>query len=325
MTDATQALPPIEERPLVTFALFAYNQEKYIREAVEGAFSQTYEPLEIILSDDCSTDRTFEIMQNMAHDYLGPHKLSLNKNPRNLGIGGHINKIDAMAKGELILHAAGDDISLPQRAAIIASAWLSSGHPGAIWSNASLIDENGKSLEKLHINESRRSQTLIGENNPRDALGATIGVSRKLIEKFGFFDSSIFTEDVVISYRALISDGIRYIDPPLVLYRKHESISKAGTDNKEIFLDFHRRWALCGIQMVRQNNIDRAKVGLQRKSAVNSLVTLWFNEGRLEIASGSLLLSLIKITRLLFFNMTAAKHLIWLLLVRLGIKKNFHT
>ena len=44
-------------RPLVTFALFAYNQEKYIREAVEGAFSQTYEPLEIILSDDYSPVR----------------------------------------------------------------------------------------------------------------------------------------------------------------------------------------------------------------------------------------------------------------------------
>ena len=61
--------PSIEERPLVTFALFAYNQERYIREAVEGAFAQTYEPLEIILSDDCSTDRTFEIMQEMVANY----------------------------------------------------------------------------------------------------------------------------------------------------------------------------------------------------------------------------------------------------------------
>mgnify|MGYP005853322247 CR=1 FL=1 len=51
---------PAPDRPLVTFALFAYNQEQYIREAVEGAFSQTYEPLEMILSEDCSNDRTFE-------------------------------------------------------------------------------------------------------------------------------------------------------------------------------------------------------------------------------------------------------------------------
>ena len=70
MTDSTASL---QDRPLVTFALFAYNQEKYIREAVEGTFSQTYEPLEIILSDDCSSDRTFEIMEEMAATYDGPH------------------------------------------------------------------------------------------------------------------------------------------------------------------------------------------------------------------------------------------------------------
>ena len=62
-------------RALVTFALFAYNQEKFIREAVEGAFSQTYEPLEIILSDDYSSDRTFEIIERMAAEYTGPHRV----------------------------------------------------------------------------------------------------------------------------------------------------------------------------------------------------------------------------------------------------------
>lgn len=72
MTEATLET----ERPLVTFALFACNQEKYIREAVEGAFSQSYEPLEIILSDDCSSDRTFE-MREMAAEYKGAHRLGL--------------------------------------------------------------------------------------------------------------------------------------------------------------------------------------------------------------------------------------------------------
>ena len=71
------------EKPLITFALFAYNQERFIREAVEGAFSQTYSPLEIILSDDCSPDRTFEIMKEMAAEYTGPHTIVLNRNEKN--------------------------------------------------------------------------------------------------------------------------------------------------------------------------------------------------------------------------------------------------
>ncbi len=77
------------DKPLVTFTLFAYNHEKYIREkAVEGALAQTYTPLEIILSDDCSTDRTFEIIQEIAKSYTGKHQLVINRNKKNLGLAG---------------------------------------------------------------------------------------------------------------------------------------------------------------------------------------------------------------------------------------------
>lgn len=105
----------IAPRPLVTFALFAYNQEAYIREAIEGAFAQTYEPLEIILSDDCSKDGTFQIMQEMAASYKGPHRVRVRKGERNLGIAQHFNTLVEMSEGTLISAAAGDDISLPQR------------------------------------------------------------------------------------------------------------------------------------------------------------------------------------------------------------------
>ena len=69
-------------RPLITFALMAYNQEQLIEEAVAGALAQTYSPLEIILSDDCSTDRTFEIMEEMADEYKGPHSVSIRRTSR---------------------------------------------------------------------------------------------------------------------------------------------------------------------------------------------------------------------------------------------------
>ena len=69
-----------DEQLFVTFVLFAYNQEKYIREAVEGALSQTYGAMEIILSDDRSTDRTFEIMEEVVAEYTGIHEVILRKN-----------------------------------------------------------------------------------------------------------------------------------------------------------------------------------------------------------------------------------------------------
>src|SRR5438309_837758 len=98
-------------KPLLTFAVAAFNQERFIREAVEAAFAQTYSPVEIILSDDCSEDRTFDIMREMIGAYHGPNRVILNRNPVRRSIGGHFNRIIEISHGELILAAAGDDVS----------------------------------------------------------------------------------------------------------------------------------------------------------------------------------------------------------------------
>jgi len=96
-----------EERPLVSFILVAYKQENFIREAVRGALLQTYEPLEIIISDDCSPDRTFEFIKEEVSAYNGPHKVILNRNAKNMGIGGNYNQAFQLAHGELFVTAGG--------------------------------------------------------------------------------------------------------------------------------------------------------------------------------------------------------------------------
>ncbi len=54
----------VPQRPLVSFIVLAYKQKQFIREAVQSALAQSYEPLEIILSDDASPDVTFEVMED---------------------------------------------------------------------------------------------------------------------------------------------------------------------------------------------------------------------------------------------------------------------
>lgn len=131
------------DRPLVTFALFAYNQEKFIREAVEGAFSQTYSPLEIILSDDCSSDRTFEIMREMAKGYSGAHSVRIRKNKINLGIVNHLAAVTSEARSEYIILAAGDDVSVEIRTEITVPIMISTRCDVAC-SNVNIMNEEGK-------------------------------------------------------------------------------------------------------------------------------------------------------------------------------------
>ncbi|HYG27035.1 MAG TPA: glycosyltransferase family A protein, partial [Caulobacteraceae bacterium] len=102
-------------RPLATFILFAYNQERFVREAIAAALAQDYEPLEIILSDDCSSDRTFDFMQEMAAGYRGPHSVRAARTSRNLGVTQHVLGRGREARGEIVVVAAGDDISKPHR------------------------------------------------------------------------------------------------------------------------------------------------------------------------------------------------------------------
>jgi glycosyltransferase involved in cell wall biosynthesis len=134
-------------RPAVTFALFAYNQEKYVRAAIEGAFAQDFEPLEIILSDDCSSDRTFAIMQEMAAAYTGPHRVTARQERPNAGPVQHLINVARVATGELMVVGAGDDISYPDRVSALHSAWKETGAAGlSSWHDE--IDEAGNILAK---------------------------------------------------------------------------------------------------------------------------------------------------------------------------------
>ena len=224
--DQENSLLPLAERPLVTFALFAYNQEKYIREAVEGAFAQTYEPLEIILSDDCSTDRTFEIMKEMAEAYRGPHTIRLNRNPKNMGISPHVRHVHEMCDGVFIVHAAGDDISYPNRTDIIVRCFLDTKDP------PSLVASNS-----LSITESGEEEHVISPDLPSTVRmypcatkivsppggGYTYAITKDLVDAFKAPDWRIIAEDLLLVARANLLNGSLYTPEVLVKYRLHDS------------------------------------------------------------------------------------------------------
>jgi glycosyltransferase involved in cell wall biosynthesis len=219
------------EKPLLTFALAALNQERFIREAVEAAFAQTYSPLEIILSDDCSEDRTFELMCEMAKEYRGPHRIVLNRNPVRRSIGGHINRIMEVSRGELILAAAGDDVSLPQRAQETYEAWESTGRKAtSIHSKIFQIDEDGNSIDEIFKTECADGTRLVEQKvQPMQYVqtleplifGCAHAFSRKLYNVFGNLPDEVIHEDNALGFRSVLAGQLLFINEPLVKYRIH--------------------------------------------------------------------------------------------------------
>lgn len=216
-----------EDRPLITFMLVAYNQERFIAEAVQGAFSQTYSPLEIILSDDSSSDRTFTIMQEMALDYKGPHTIVYTRNKRNLGLAEHINCVMEIVKGELVVVAAGDDISFPQRVDRVYEIYMKSNKQAkALFSNAVIINAAGQEQKLYFEPNSKVKESLTAEimaKKMRGVLGCTQVWSPATFTFFGPLSPDIYQEDLIIPFRASLLGEVLYIDEALVQYRVHET------------------------------------------------------------------------------------------------------
>ena len=226
MSDTPEEMPDnATDRPLVTFALFAYNQEEYIREAIEGAFAQTYEPLEIILSDDCSSDRTFEIMQEMATSYDGPHKVDLRKNEKNLGLAEHVNRIVKSAKGDFIAFAAGDDISLSHRVEHTVTQLLK--NPGASFCECAYlpIDESSRVVRGkksvFPIDRSMRLEELIN-GELKGLTGAARTYSKAAIEIFSPLKRKCPTEDSPFVLRCLLYAPALFTSHPAIKRRSHD-------------------------------------------------------------------------------------------------------
>ncbi len=222
----TENAHPPQDRPLVTFALFAYNQEKYIREAVEGAFAQTYEPLEIILSDDCSSDRTFEIMQEMAAEYEGPHEVMVRQNSVNLGLAGHLNSIIFSAKGELICWAAGDDISIPDRTLILIEPMLENPNIVGTHSAVKRMDINGRVGERWsqpHMSEVFTKESVVRFCLPVSSQSHAFRA--KAFKHFGPLRVDLTNEGAPMAFRELEFGDIKFIDTPTVYYRIGSGVS----------------------------------------------------------------------------------------------------
>lgn len=228
-------------RPLVSFCILTYNQEIYIKDAINSAFRQTYAPLEIIISDDCSTDNTVELVKSMANSYEGEHSIILNFNKQNLGIREHFNKVlYELVTGEIILFAGGDDVSSPERAQIYVDYFNKFPELMSISCQSKEVDAQLKPLDNnMEWDSSYTIYTLNDYIEHRDFIiysGDSRGIRKDVINKFPPLKYPR-AEDIYIFLRSLLLGSACYIRQPLVLRRNHENnASKIRNKKYEEFI-----------------------------------------------------------------------------------------
>lgn len=113
MDEITNNNDTLEKQPLVSIIVITYNSSKYVLETLESAKAQTYQNIELIVSDDCSTDNTVEI----CREWIEKNKkrflrTELITSEKNTGIPANCNRGVKAAQGEWVKLIAGDDILL---------------------------------------------------------------------------------------------------------------------------------------------------------------------------------------------------------------------
>jgi glycosyltransferase involved in cell wall biosynthesis len=123
----------------VSVCIPTFNQEQYIEKAVRSAFEQTLQPIEIIVSDDCSTDSTRSILQKLAQEI--PVVKVVNQ-PQNLGIARNTDACLRMATGDFIIRLDSDDYLHPEYVEKLSQALTA--HPEAAYAHAAVqeIDQH---------------------------------------------------------------------------------------------------------------------------------------------------------------------------------------
>ena len=101
-----------KKNPKVSVIIPTYNVERYIQECIKSIQEQTYDNIEIVVVDDCSTDKTYEILKNIEEK---DRRLKVFKNDKNMKICYTLNRALKNSTGEYIVRMDGDDISSSDR------------------------------------------------------------------------------------------------------------------------------------------------------------------------------------------------------------------
>ncbi len=209
-------------RPWVTLLLLAHDQQRTVGAAIAGALAQTYSPLEIVISDDASIDGTWPAIEQAVAGYSGPHRLVLNRNPSNLGIGAHLNRMVTLSQGELLFIAAGDDISMPERCERVVAAWAHAGQRPDLVSTALIdLDAEGRThgtISAADLASYRNAADWAAR--PPHVIGAAQAWTRRVFDRFGPLPAGTVAEDRLMVLRAVLTGGAITLAEPLVKYRR---------------------------------------------------------------------------------------------------------
>lgn len=213
----------------ISIAMATYNGGRYIREQLDSLAAQTVLPLELIITDDGSTDDTLAIIGEFAKS--APFQVQIVRNETRLEYRANFMKCATLCTGDLIAFCDQDDIWFRQKL----ERQLSHFADSTVFlscHNVQLIDQQGRDLGRsLQQFRSSLPFSYWSASPFAYAQGFTQVFRRQLLSFFWLWDSSIdhniiterMAHDQWYFFLALVIGFVKYDREPLALYRQHDS------------------------------------------------------------------------------------------------------
>lgn len=300
-----------------------FNYEKYLRETLESVVSQHFKDFEVVVSDNASTDKSLEIIQDYENKY--PY-IRYKVNHTNVGFAGNLDKSAEMAKGEWMIMLSSDDLMTPEALSdyhtFLKTATNKYGSQLAFCSSFDKIDADGNFLEYLGpSNRIWKNEDIDPElsellNCKVYKIDAGLALNRCLAyyynpfnfastcyhhtlykEVEGYGGSRLMNPDKWFHWKILVhSTHVFFIDKPLFKYRWHNSNqtnSLLQSGALKFFMDEYRSSFEISEPMLEKAGLSQDEV--KRNFVHRSILPYTFK----YIKSGQRVLAL----RILFFGL----------------------
>jgi glycosyltransferase involved in cell wall biosynthesis len=203
-------------QPLFTVATITYNSSKWVRQAIESVLASSYTDFEYLISDDCSTDDTWEIIK----EYNDPRIRSW-RNDSNLGEYPNRNKVLYEAKGKYILYIDGDDILYKNTLRNLSEYIEYFPEAGMVWGIEDVYFPNVVYPYLFEPTDIIRFLYTIISSLPYTGFGETVFKTEVLL-KNGGISGQFSMGDIYLRKKLSISEKTIFIPRGLVFWRYRE-------------------------------------------------------------------------------------------------------
>lgn len=258
--------------PNVAFLVPVRNKEKRLTRLVESVFAQDYAGMEILLSDQGSTDGSRGLLANLARSYNGPNKVRTLDCPDLefnglAGLNAHFDWLHTQTDAEIIFFACADDWVHPQRVTKVLREFEA--HDPSMVMNSMFFTDDQMNYQGISVGSNNGNRWI----KPEEIYTTMIGSSTAHTWTHEFYDkvgglAGVGGEDMVFPMLAALDKGCWFLDEQLYTYIRYADKDNAGLEG-----------------VLRAATSEAEKMQIEELMHVESLAALYSVIGKMNAAN----------------------------------------